>query len=122
MSDDRKITLEDIERQLGMSLPTSYSALLQAARAQTKKSFLLFYALDRVMSLNEKYQVGKFAPGAFVVGSDGGGEALVLDVRPDSPTNGQFYFMPFIPLGWKEAVLAGTTLEEIMNSYNARWG
>lgn len=119
-SDNNQI--KKLEQQLGFPLPASYHSLLVAAKAHTKKLLFLLYSVDQVIKLNKTYRGETFAPGAFLVGSDGGGEALVLDVRDGSPTNGQFYFMPFIPMGWKDAILAGSTLEEIVKTYTERWG
>jgi hypothetical protein len=30
--------------------------------------------------------------------------------------------MPFIPMGWKDAIVAGTTLDDIVRTYTERWG
>jgi hypothetical protein len=44
-------------------------------------------------------------PGALVIGSDGGSEALVLDARPERP-DGQYsvYAINFISLDWADAI------------------
>lgn len=123
MSDNgQDAQLQEVERQIGFSLPASYRTLLNSIQTQTKKPPLLIYPIEKLVSLNKANQMQEFAPGAFLVGSDGGGEALILDVREDSATYGQFYFMPFIPMGWKDAILAGTTLDEIVTTYTERWG
>lgn len=114
--------LNEVERQIGFSLPASYRALLNSIQTQSKKPPLLIYPIEKLVSHNKANQMQEFAPGAFLVGSDGGGEGLVLDVREESPTYGQFYFMPFIPMGWKDAILAGTMLDDIVKTYTERWG
>ena len=72
--------------------------------------------------MNQTSKIGEFAPGAVLVGSDGGGEAIVLDMRENSPTKGGFYFMPFIPSDWKDVKYAGNTLEKIKVKYDELWG
>lgn len=105
------------------NLPPSYDQLVNDSLEMSNAiSPLMIYPRNELEKLNQAYKVDEFAHGAVIVGSDGGGEAIVLDMREDSQTKGGFYFIPFIPLDWKEAKFAGNTLEEIKAKYNEMWG
>lgn len=44
-------------------------------------AYVIFWKLEELMELNKAYQVAEYAPGLFIFGSDGGGEAYAFDVR-----------------------------------------
>ena len=67
------------------------------------------------MKLNEDYSVDKFAPGMVLIGSDGGSEAIGIDLREESETKNHFFTVPFISNGWQDAVELGSTIEELVS-------
>ncbi len=70
------------------------------------------YGPGELFRLNSEYQVATYLPDGLLLGSDGGGEGLVMDLRPDSDTLGEFYMVPFVPMGWADARYAGKSLAE----------
>jgi hypothetical protein len=47
-------------------------------------SYIILWAIEDLIKMNESYQVDEYAPGLFLFGSDGGGEAYAFDIRSGS--------------------------------------
>jgi hypothetical protein len=75
------------------------------------------YSVSDILKHNQEYNVSENLPGALLMGTDGGGEALVMDLREDSETYGGFFAVPFIPMTWKEARLMGKSLAEAISNF-----
>ena len=75
----------DLQRSLGFQLPTDYVDFLQATNGGEGPVGTCGYAriwrLDELLKWNEAYQVADRAPGLFLFGTDGGGEAFAFDTR-----------------------------------------
>jgi hypothetical protein len=87
-------------------LPAEYLALLclhdggEGALGAEPGWFCLWPAAA-VLTNNREYQLQKFLPGFFGIGSNGGGELLALDCRCRPPW--PVVMVPFIPLDAAEA-------------------
>ena len=71
--------------------------------------YLMLWSVEQIPTLNAGYQVGDFAPGILLVGSDGGGNAYGID-----KSTGKFGSVPFVGMsrsGFKEM---GATFEEFL--------
>jgi hypothetical protein len=88
------------QAKLSFPLPVDYVRFLQ--RMNGGEGFLgenAYVALWRVEELSDRnagYEVAEFAPGLFLFGSNGGGEAFAFDTR-----SGQFRIVavPFVGMG-----------------------
>lgn len=104
------------------SLPQTYEQLLEDIKnGSTDMSPLMFYSRSEIDEMNRMYNVGEFAPGALIAGHDGGDETVVLDLRENSATKNSFFFIPFISSGWKDALFAGNTMQEIITTYKLKF-
>jgi hypothetical protein len=80
-------SLEDVRQRGGIGLPTDYGAFLRRWNGGEgfigEKSYVILWTAEELLELNQAYQVNEYAPGLFLFGSDGGGEAFAFDLRRD---------------------------------------
>src|SRR5262245_33039937 len=92
---------------LGFNPPTDYLDALQftnGGEGFIQQSYFRLYSIEELLSLNEAYQVKRFAPGFVIFGSNGSGEAFGFDTR-QSPL--EIVQIPFIPMDFQYAKLLG---------------
>lgn len=84
------LEIEKFEATSGLSLPLDYLEFLKRSNGGEgfigPNSYVILWKLNDLIDLNRSYQVAEYAPGLFVFGSDGGGEAYAFDMRPSLPT------------------------------------
>jgi SMI1 / KNR4 family (SUKH-1) len=47
-------------------------------------AYVILWRVGELVEMNKAYQVAEYAPGLFLFGSDGGGEAFAFDTRTDA--------------------------------------
>jgi hypothetical protein len=71
------------EEEFGVSLPKTYQDFLKLSNGGEgflgEDAYLILWPLEELIQLNSAYQVGELAPGLFLFGSNGGGEAYGFD-------------------------------------------
>jgi hypothetical protein len=65
------------------------------------KNYLRAWPVDELIQSNEHYSVDEAAPGLFLFGSNGGGEAFAFDTRSSPPP---IVVAPFIGMEWNAAI------------------
>jgi len=69
----------------GLELPGDYADLLEAGNGGEgfigSISYAILWKLQELQEFNAEYEVSEYAPGLFLFGSDGGGEAFAFDTR-----------------------------------------
>lgn len=76
--------LRRFEIESGFRLPKDYAQFLQEAdggEGFIGRSYVILWRVSELLEMNRAYQVEEFAPGLFLFGSDGGGEAFAFDTR-----------------------------------------
>jgi hypothetical protein len=95
-------SLNHFSAQLNFKLPNGYLEFISksnGAEGQLQNSYLILWPLEELYNLNREYNIDEFAPGFFILGSDGGDTAFVIDKQ-----TGEFHQMPFIGMSQQEAV------------------
>lgn len=64
------------------------------------EAYVILWRLEELMDMNIGYEVADYAPGMFLFGSDGGGEAFAFDIRSDTRP---IVSIPFLPMDVKLA-------------------
>jgi hypothetical protein len=81
-------SLRQLAAGSAVALPEDYLEFLRAANGGEgfvgPNSYLILWRAEELVEMNESYQVGEYAPGLFLFGSDGGGEAFAFDFRSDA--------------------------------------
>jgi SMI1 / KNR4 family (SUKH-1) len=73
--------------------------------------YIIFWELNEVIELNKEYQVEQYAPGFFIFGSNGGGEAFAIEKN-----TGNIYEIPFIGMSKEEAIFKSKSFKEFIES------
>jgi hypothetical protein len=77
-------SLRKLEREAGLRLPEDYAQFLQQAdggEGFVGNAYLILWRIGELLEMNKAYHVDDYAPGLFVFGSDGGGEAFAFDMH-----------------------------------------
>lgn len=102
------------EVEAGFALPSGYAHFLKKSNGgwgEIGEHYAQLWGVEELLKMNAGYQVEEYAPGLFLFGSDGGGEAFAFDrQRPGLP----IVMVPFIPLRRDEAVDIAPTFDEFL--------
>ena len=76
--------IQELETHAGLHLPDEYAGFLKRANGGEGfigNAYLILWPAQELLEMNKAYQVEEYAPGLFLFGSDGGGEAFAFDIR-----------------------------------------
>jgi SMI1 / KNR4 family (SUKH-1) len=80
-------SIQQFESNAGLRLPEDYAEFLKQAdggEGFIGDSYLILWRVGELLELNTAYQAAEYAPGLFLFGSDGGGEAFAFDTRSEA--------------------------------------
>lgn len=81
-------TISEFETRSGTQLPTSYKTFLLEANGGAgfigENAYAILWPIEDLVELNDAYQIDQYARGLLLIGSDGGGEGLALDLRSET--------------------------------------
>lgn len=92
-----------LETNTGLRLPEDYAKFLQemdGGEGFVGNAYLILWRAGELLEMNKAYQVAEYAPGFFLFGSDGGGEAFAFDTRSDAKP---IVSVPFVGMELKVA-------------------
>lgn len=97
-----------------LTLPRSYLELLALSNGgegdlAVAPGWISFWPVEDVVALNEGYEMGRYAPGMWGFGSNGGGELIAFDYRSGPPY--PVVAIPFIPLDPAESISLAPSFE-----------
>jgi|ERR1044071_1191580 hypothetical protein len=99
----------------GPRLPDEYLEFLRisnGAEGFIGKKYVMFWPLEELLELNKSYEVDKHAPGLFLFGSSGGGEAYAFDTRFSM----SIVQVPFVGMDLREAWHVAQTFHEFLHT------
>jgi hypothetical protein len=64
---------------------------------------------ENIDEMNDGYNIAEFLPGYIGVGSNGGGEMIVVEIE-----TGKFYSIPFIPMDISDRMLIAKSMDELI--------
>ena len=105
-----EFAIREFERESGLRLPQDYERFLRQTNGGEgfvgPNAYVILWRVEELLELNRAYEVSVYAPGLFLFGSDGGGEAFAFDVRSNpAPT----VSVPFVGMDRSLARPIGTT-------------
>jgi hypothetical protein len=84
-----------VESQAGVHFDDEYVSFLAENNGGEgligPNSYVILWRIEELLELNEAYEVVEYAPGLFLFGSDGGGDAYGFDVK-----SGAVVSVPFV--------------------------
>ena len=105
------------EEHLGVKLPSDYVEFLKLADGGegfiSKDAYLAVWGIEELPSMNQSYEVQRYAPGLLLFGSDGGGEAYAFDTRDP---RWRIVQVPFVGMNHKSARYIATTFSAFLES------
>jgi len=107
--------IEQCQAKLSFLLPTDYVQFLQqmnGGEGSLGKAYVALWRVEELGDRNTGYEVAEFAPGLFLFGSNGAGEAFAFDSRTD-----QFRIVavPFIGMDdLRDAIVIATDFRTVL--------
>jgi hypothetical protein len=96
-------SIRQLETDADLHLPEDYAKFLQevdGGEGFVGNAYLILWRAWELLEMNKAYQVAEYAPGLFLFGSDGGGEAFAFDTRSDAKP---IVSVPFVGMELKSA-------------------
>lgn len=113
-------SIRQMETDIGLHLPEDYAKFLKevdGGEGFVGNAYLILWRAGELLEMNKAYQVAEYAPGLFLFGSDGGGEAFAFDTRS---ATWPIVSVPFVGMELKLARPVASTfktfLEELFKS------
>jgi len=107
--------IAEAESHLGQPLPNEYIDFLKVTNGGEgflgANSYVMFWKVEELASINRSYQTEEYAPGLLLFGSDGGGEAYGFDTRL---RQGSIIQVPFIGMAWDDALLIAESFHSFL--------
>jgi hypothetical protein len=108
--------IKEFELQSRILLPKDYADFLCCANGGegfvSNGIYIILWHLEDLLKLNLDYQVAKYAPGLFLFGSDGGGEAFAFDMRQQSKP---IISVPFVGMSLNDVQYVCDTFTSFIN-------
>jgi hypothetical protein len=98
-----------VETELGVTFPNDYIEFISysnGAEGSIGENYLILWAIEDIIELNEAYDVNDFAGGLVLFGSDGGDTAFAFDTRKNET---QIVTVPFIGMDLSEITTCSNT-------------
>lgn len=108
------VILNTLERDLSISLPESYRRFMLRSNGcdgPVGELWIILYAAERVSAETTKHRLSIGVEEAVFIGTDGGGEAYIIDTRQSPP---RFGSIPFIGDGLDDISFVSETLDEFV--------
>jgi len=104
--------IDGLSTQLEVALPESYFEFLKAhdgGEGFVGDNYIVFWRAGELVDFNREYEVESYAPGIFLFGSSGGGEAYGFDMWDAAMP---VVKIPFIGMDRQYAILVATDLPD----------
>lgn len=108
--------IEKVQTELKFPLPKSYIEFLlirNGGEGFIGDSYVILWKVEELVSRNSAYNVAEFAPGLFLFGSNGGGEAFGFDIRSET---GSIISIPFITMDKMDARPVAANFEGFLST------
>ena len=109
--------INKLKKITNIKLPNEYKKFLKLTNGGEgfigDNSYVMIWSIEELIELNELYEVSEYAPGLFVFGSNGGGEAYAFDTRSSSMNIVQ---VPFVGIDIDLIRQMATTFDEFIEN------
>lgn len=112
----RAVEIEQFELQFGFALPNDYRDFLRASNGGEgfigPNAYVILRMIGDLSEMNNAYQVAEYAPGLFLFGSDGGGDAYAFHSRTSAMP---IVSVPFVGMELSVARVIAPTFSAFLN-------
>jgi hypothetical protein len=111
--------IDDVQTKLKFTLPESYVKFPLTANGGEGfigDSYVILWRVEELVSANAAYKVAEFAPGLFLFGSNGGGEAFGFDACSDAEL---IVSIPFVPMDKSDARPVGLKFQAFIDGLSS---
>ena len=108
--------IEETQEKINFRFPASYVEFMLARNGGEGfigRSYLVLWKIEDLIAINGSYQVAEFAPGIFLFGSSGGGEAFGFDIRSDACG---IVSIPFVAMEIEDAKIVAPNFEVFLST------
>lgn len=105
-----------LEIESGLDLPIEYKEFLRqqnGGEGFIGSAYVMLWRAEELPAMNKSYQINEYAPGLFLFGSDGGGEAFAFDTRKDAKP---IVSVPFVGMELNEARPVASNFDEFLET------
>lgn len=109
--------IQGAARDLDVSFPSAYLELLRftnGAKGFIKDSYVELWQVQELPERNAIYHVRDILTGVILIGSDGGGCALAIDVQASPPV---FLNVPFIVMNREDILVLGPSIADLLKVF-----
>ncbi|MBS1910957.1 MAG: SMI1/KNR4 family protein [Bacteroidetes bacterium] len=104
-----------MQHEGNLSLPDDYIEFLKYANGGEgpigSEGYIMLWRIEELIELNSAYQVAEYAPGLFLIGSDGSGDAFAFDTRSNAWS---VVALPFVGMSLDLASPLASTFDEFL--------
>lgn len=100
--------------RVDFTLPAGYERFIRSsngAEGFLNNAYLILWPIEDLFTHNENYSVEEYAPGFFIIGSDGGGNSYAVDKQ-----TGALYEIPFIGMSREEATWLAKDFDDFIET------
>lgn len=112
--------IEKLQNELKFALPRSYVEFLLTANGGEgfiPDSYVIFWRVEDLVPRNAAYNVAELAPGLFLFGSNGGGEAFGFDTCSETCS---IVSIPFVTMDKSDARPAAPDFQAFLNTLHGQ--
>jgi hypothetical protein len=101
--------IDQFEAETGIGLPDAFRTFLMLSNGGegfigADDNYIILWPVNELVDMNKAYEVQKYAPGLFLIGSSGGGEAFAFDLRSEAKP---VVSVPFVGMDESEILQLG---------------
>jgi SMI1 / KNR4 family (SUKH-1) len=108
-------SLQRFQTEAGFRLPEEYAKFLRerdGGEGFIGDTYLILWRVSELVGFNKDYQVAEYAPGLFLFGTDGGGEAFAFDIRSEAKP---IVSVPFVGMDLKSIRAVAPNFESFVD-------
>jgi SMI1 / KNR4 family (SUKH-1) len=114
------ISTQRFQTEAGFRLPGDYANFLRGrdgGEGFIGDTYLILWRVGELLEFNKDYQVAEYAPGLFLFGTDGGGEAFAFDTRSEAKP---IVSVPFVGMDLKSIRTIAPNFESFLDNLSRR--
>jgi hypothetical protein len=106
--------IDEVQKKISLILPRDYKDLLLISNGIYTSGCLGIHPIEDMPERNIDYQVDKYMPGFFMIGDDGGGQAIIINEI------GEVFEVGMGVMDLEDTEISADSLEELLIKYKGK--